>query len=199
VYRVTQPTNDVSVLQLRLPAGVRAKFSAGQFVQIELEDGSRRNYSMANPPQESDSVQLHVRHVPGGRFSEGVLRKLVKGDRLRIELPFGEFTLRETSDNPAILVATGTGFAPIKSIVEDTIKRKLNRTLFLYWGARREEDLYLSSLARKWHDTVTSCSCRSCRSPAMTGKVDAVWCTAQCSMISLYSTVTKCTPAAIRQ
>lgn len=150
VYRVTQPAADVSVLQLRLPAGVRAKFRAGQFLQVELDDGSRRNYSMANPPHESDSVQLHVRHVPGGRFSEGVLRGLDKGHTLRVELPFGEFSLQETSAKPAILIATGTGFAPVKSIVEDAIKRKLERPLFLYWGARRLEDLYLFDLAGKW-------------------------------------------------
>ncbi|MHB9834639.1 2Fe-2S iron-sulfur cluster-binding protein [Paraburkholderia terrae] len=153
VYRITQPAADVSILQLRLPAGVRAKFGAGQYLQIELEDGTRRNYSMANAPHESDSVQLHVRHVPGGRFSEGVLGRIAKGDRLRIELPFGEFTLREGSDRPAVLLATGTGFAPVKSIVEDAIKRRLERPLHLYWGARRAEDLYLPALAQKWHDS----------------------------------------------
>lgn len=153
VYRITQPADDVSILQLRLPVGVRAKFNAGQYLQIELEDGTRRNYSMANAPHENDSVQLHVRHVPGGRFSEGMLSRIAKGDRLRIELPFGEFTLREGSDRPVVLLATGTGFAPVKSIVEDAIKRKLNRQLYLYWGARRTEDLYLATLAQKWQDS----------------------------------------------
>jgi len=153
VYRVTQPASDVSVLQLRLPTGVRARFSAGQYLQIELEDGTRRNYSMANPPHESDNVQLHVRHVPGGKFSEGVLRGIDKGHKLRIELPFGEFTLRADSAKPAILLATGTGFAPLKSIVEDAIKRKLARPLYLYWGARGAADLYLAGLAQKWHDS----------------------------------------------
>jgi CDP-4-dehydro-6-deoxyglucose reductase, E3 len=151
VYRVTQPAADVSVLHLRLPAGVRVKFRAGQYLQIELEDGSRRNYSMANPPHENDSVQLHVRHVPGGKFSEGVLGELGKGQKLRIELPFGEFCLQDESTKPVVLLATGTGFAPLKSIVEDGIKRGLNRPLHLYWGARRLEDLYLVELARKWH------------------------------------------------
>ncbi|AIO30256.1 2Fe-2S iron-sulfur cluster binding domain protein [Burkholderia cenocepacia] len=153
VYRITQPAADVSIVQLRLPTGVRVKFGAGQYLQIELEDGTRRNYSMANAPHESDGVQLHVRHVPGGRFSEGVLGRLAKGDRLRVELPFGEFMLRDGSDRPAVLLATGTGFAPVKSIVEDAIKRRLERPLHLYWGARRAEDLYLASLAQKWHDS----------------------------------------------
>lgn len=153
VYRIVQPTPDVSIVQLRLAAGMRAKFAAGQYLQVELEDGTRRNYSMANPPHENDGVQLHVRHVPGGRFSEGVLGRLAKGDTLRIELPFGEFTLRADSDRPAVLLATGTGFAPVKSIVEDAIRRKLARPLHLYWGARRADDLYLASLAQKWHDS----------------------------------------------
>jgi CDP-4-dehydro-6-deoxyglucose reductase, E3 len=150
VYRLTQAAADVSILHLRMPAGVRAKFRAGQYLQIELEDGSRRNYSMANPPHENDSVQLHVRHVPGGKFSEGMLSGLEKGQKLRVELPFGEFSLQDESNKPAILVATGTGFAPLKSIVEDAIKHKLERPLHLYWGARRLEDLYLAELARKW-------------------------------------------------
>jgi CDP-4-dehydro-6-deoxyglucose reductase len=151
VYRLTQAAADVSILHLRMPVGVRAKFRAGQYLQIELEDGSRRNYSMANPPHENDSVQLHVRHVPGGKFSEGMLRGLEKGQKLRVELPFGEFSLQDDSTQPAILIATGTGFAPIKSIVEDAIKRKLDRRFFLYWGARKLEDLYLAELAQKWH------------------------------------------------
>jgi CDP-4-dehydro-6-deoxyglucose reductase, E3 len=97
-------------------------------------------------------VQLHVRHVPGGRFSEGVLGRLTKGDKLRVELPFGEFMLREGSSKPAVLLSTGTGFAPVKSIVEDAIKRKIERPLHLYWGARRANDLYLAALAQEWHD-----------------------------------------------
>lgn len=153
VYRVTAAADDVSIVHLRFPTGVRAKFRAGQYLQIELEDGTRRNYSMANPPHESDGVQLHVRHVPGGRFSQQVLAGLQKGDKLRVELPFGEFALREDSNKPAILLATGTGFAPVKSIVEDAIKRKVERPLYLYWGARRAEDLYLRALAQKWHDS----------------------------------------------
>lgn len=150
VYRITRPTTDVSVLQLRLPAGVRAKFRAGQYLQVEMEGGERRNYSMANAPHENDGVLLHVRHVPGGRFSEGVLKGLEKGHKLRVELPFGEFSLQEDSSKPVILLATGTGFAPIKSIIEDAIKRKTGRRFVLYWGARRHGDMYMAELAAKW-------------------------------------------------
>ncbi|MFC3678345.1 2Fe-2S iron-sulfur cluster-binding protein [Ferrovibrio xuzhouensis] len=151
VYRMTRPTPDVAVIQLRYPAGNRMKFKAGQYLQVELADGSRRSFSMANPPQESDGVQLHIRHVPGGVFSEGVLAALQAGDKLTIELPFGDFFLRDASaDTPVILLATGTGFAPIKSIVEDAIKRGLKRPMRLYWGARRTADLYMPELPQKW-------------------------------------------------
>jgi CDP-4-dehydro-6-deoxyglucose reductase len=152
VFRITQAAPDVTVLQLRLPTGVRAKFRAGQYLQIHLDDETVRNYSMANPPHQSDGVHLHVRHVPGGRFSDGVLKELAVGKKLRIELPYGEFFFRDESQKPVILVATGTGFAPVKSIVEDAIKRKLARPLKLYWGARGKQDLYLADLAQKWHE-----------------------------------------------
>jgi CDP-4-dehydro-6-deoxyglucose reductase/3-phenylpropionate/trans-cinnamate dioxygenase ferredoxin reductase subunit len=150
VYRITRPSEDVAVVQLRFPTGQRAKFRAGQYLRVLMPDGDSRNYSMANPPHESDGVQLHIRHVPGGRFSEGVLARLAAGDKLQVELPYGEFSLSERPETPAILLATGTGFAPIKSIVEDQIKRGGTRSLALYWGARRREDLYLASLAQKW-------------------------------------------------
>ncbi|MFM0326815.1 FAD-binding oxidoreductase [Caballeronia glebae] len=152
VFRITQAAPDVTLLQLRLPIGVRAKFRAGQYLQVHLDDETVRNYSMANPPHQSDGVHLHVRHVPGGRFSDDALKELAVGAKLRIELPYGEFFFRDESEKPVILVATGTGFAPVKSIVEDAIKRKLARPMKLYWGARRKQDLYLADLARKWHD-----------------------------------------------
>nr|WP_284508056.1 FAD-binding oxidoreductase [Caballeronia sp. GAOx1] len=152
VFRIMQPTPDVTVLQLRLPIGVRAKFRAGQYLQVHLDENTVRNYSMANPPHQNDSVHLHVRHVPGGRFSDGVLKELGVGSKVRIELPYGEFFFRDESTKPVILVATGTGFAPVKSIIEDALKRKLARPLKLYWGARSERDLYFLDLARKWQD-----------------------------------------------
>ncbi|MGY6126760.1 FAD-binding oxidoreductase (plasmid) [Paraburkholderia strydomiana] len=152
VFRKTEVSADVTVLQLRLPTGVRAKFRAGQYLQIHLDDGTVRNYSMANPPHQSDSVHLHVRRVPGGRFSDGVLKELAIGGKLRIELPYGEFFFRENSEKPVIFVATGTGFAPVKSIVEDAIRRQLGRPLKLYWGTRHRRDLYLADLAEKWQE-----------------------------------------------
>ena len=150
VYRISRPADDVVILQLRFPAGIRAKFKAGQYLRITMPDGDTRNFSMANPPHESDGAQLHIRHVPGGRFSEGVLVGLRQGDKLEVELPFGDFYLRADAEKPIICVATGTGFAPLKSMIEDLIKRESKRPVHLYWGGRRRRDLYLADLAAKW-------------------------------------------------
>jgi NAD(P)H-flavin reductase/ferredoxin len=155
VYRMTRPVDDVAILQLRFPAGVRARFKAGQYLRIAMPDGDTRNFSMANPPHQSDGAQLHIRRVPGGRFSEGVLATLRPGDRLEVELPYGDFYLRTGSDRPIVCLATGTGFAPLKSMIEDLIKRGNKRPVRLYWGGRRRQDLYLAELAAKWATRVT--------------------------------------------
>jgi len=140
---------DVSVLRMRLPMGQRAKFQAGQYLQMRMEDGSTRSYSMANPPQESDSVTLHVRHVPGGFFSARVAQ-LKAGDLLKIELPFGNVALEEDDTRPIVFVAGGTGFAPVKSLLDDMMKRRIGRPITLIWGARDPSGLYLLTAVDKW-------------------------------------------------
>jgi NAD(P)H-flavin reductase/ferredoxin len=150
VYRVSKPADDVVTLMLRFPAGIRARFKAGQYLRVMMPDGDTRNFSMANAPRESDGVHLHIRRIPGGQFSEGVLARLAKGDKLSIEIPYGEFYLRTGSDKPIVCLATGTGFAPIKSIIEDLIARGNTRQVRLYWGGRRRQDIYLQHLTDKW-------------------------------------------------
>jgi NAD(P)H-flavin reductase/ferredoxin len=149
VLRVTEAADDVRIVQLRFPPGVRAKFKAGQYLDVILEDGERRSFSMANTPQQSDVAVLHVRVMKGGRFSEQVLPALAAGSIVRIEIPSGDFWLRDSA-KPAVFVASGTGFAPVKSILEDAFRKKEAREMVLYWGARREKDLYLADLPRKW-------------------------------------------------
>jgi CDP-4-dehydro-6-deoxyglucose reductase/terephthalate 1,2-dioxygenase reductase component len=140
---------DVSLLKLRLPIGQRAKFKAGQYLQILLDDGSTRSYSFANPPQESDGVTLHIRHVAGGRFSAQVAQ-LAPGDTLQIELPFGHVALGEDETRPLVFVAGGTGFAPVKSILDDLLKRRARRPVTLIWGARDAAGLYLLPAVARW-------------------------------------------------
>jgi 2Fe-2S type ferredoxin len=150
VYKVSRVSADVSVLQLRFPAGTRVKFKAGQYLQVLLADGARRSYSMANPPHQSDGALLHIRHVPGGRFSQYLESGIAAGDPITLEMPFGDFYLRD-SDKPLVFVASGTGFAPVKSILEDLFKKgKPTRAITLYWGGRKAEDLYQSELPAKW-------------------------------------------------
>jgi CDP-4-dehydro-6-deoxyglucose reductase/3-phenylpropionate/trans-cinnamate dioxygenase ferredoxin reductase subunit len=147
---MTRAAPDVTVLQLRFPAGAKAKFKAGQYLSLKLDDGTVRHFSMANAPHQNDGAELHIRHIPGGKFSQHLADGLAEGDQIEVSIPYGDFYLREEHDTPILLLASGTGFAPIKSIVEDAIKRKLNRSMVLYWGARRPEDLYRMELPRKW-------------------------------------------------
>ncbi len=150
VHRLTRAADDVSIISLRFPAGTRVKFRAGQYLEVLLEDDHRRCFSMANPPHQNDGAELHVRHVAGGLFTEQVLPSLAAGSRLRVELPFGGFHLNEDNRCAAILVASGTGFAPMKSILEAAFRAKSPRRFVLYWGARRRKDLYLYDLPAKW-------------------------------------------------
>jgi CDP-4-dehydro-6-deoxyglucose reductase len=158
VYRVRQPAPRVTLVELRFPIGRRAPFRAGQYMNVFLPDGDTRPYSLANSPEHNDAAELHVRTEPGGRFSERIAAWLRPGDTLEVETPFGEVFAPEPADDPGspaggrplILLATGTGFAPMKSIVLDRVYRRLTRPVHLYWGARKEEELYLADLARHW-------------------------------------------------
>jgi NAD(P)H-flavin reductase/ferredoxin len=142
VHRLWRPADDVTVLKLRFANGVRARFRAGQYLKVMLEDGDSRNYSLANPPHANDGAEIHVRHVPGGRFSQAVAR-LEPGAALKVELAYGECGLDAASDRPLILAVTGTGIAPAKSMVEDLVRRGARRPAHLYWGGRTAADLYM--------------------------------------------------------
>ncbi|MBI4292322.1 MAG: CDP-6-deoxy-delta-3,4-glucoseen reductase [Betaproteobacteria bacterium] len=149
VQAIERPTDDVAIVYLKLPATERLQFLPGQYLDILLKDGQRRGFSMANTPAE-EALELHVRRVPGGAFTEHVFSKLKVRDILRIEGPHGTFFLREDSSKPIVFVAGGTGFAPIKSIIEDAFTKGIARSMTLYWGARRPRDLYRSELPIQW-------------------------------------------------
>ncbi|MES2051477.1 MAG: FAD-binding oxidoreductase [Pseudomonadota bacterium] len=149
VFRNTLAAPDVSVLQLRLPAGQRARFKAGQYLQVLLPDGSRRSYSMANPPHESEMIQLHIRHVQGGQFTQ-IVPGLKGGDVLQVELPFGSFELAEASTAPMLCVVGGTGFAPVKSLLDDMAKKGIARHVTLIWGGRDAASIYQRASVDRW-------------------------------------------------
>ncbi len=150
VQRMERLADDVIVLELKLPANERLQFLPGQYLEFLLRDGSRRSFSMANSPEEDELIQLHVRHVPGGQFTDHVFGKMKERDILRFEAPHGTFFLREESDKPIVFVASGTGFAPIKAILEHAFRKEIARPMTLYWGGRRPKDLYLNELPVKW-------------------------------------------------
>jgi CDP-4-dehydro-6-deoxyglucose reductase, E3 len=145
VTKMERPAPDVAVLNLQLPANDALRYQAGQYVEFILQGNLRRSYSMANSPlvqTEKPSIELHIRHLPGGVFTDAVFSTMKEKDILRIEGPFGTFFLREDSAKPIVLVASGTGFAPIKAIIEQMQIKGLQRPAVLYWGCRSKADLY---------------------------------------------------------
>lgn len=150
VARKALLSHDVMALFLELPQGRRFEFLAGQYVDILLPDGRRRSFSLANPPGGDDSLlELHLRHVPHGQFTDYVFNQMPERALLRIEGPLGNFYLRE-SDRPAIFMGGGTGFAPLKGMLEHAFVRRLSRPLHLFCGVRSRRDLYMHELARGW-------------------------------------------------
>ena len=149
VDSIERLSDEVIRLMVSLSGGRRIGFTAGQYVNIVLEDGQRRAFSFANPPHDNARMELHVRLIPGGRFTTHVFTAMQFGDALDFEGPLGAFTLRE-STRPILFVAGATGFAPIKSIVEDAFHRGIQRPMRLYWGVRQRKDLYMPDLAERW-------------------------------------------------
>ncbi|WP_101047836.1 CDP-6-deoxy-delta-3,4-glucoseen reductase [Macromonas nakdongensis] len=145
VTSLEKVSHDVIVLKLQLPASDTFQYHAGQYVEFLLRDGARRSYSMATAPHrqaEGPSMELHIRHMPGGKFTDHVFGAMKEKEIQRIEGPFGSFYLREDSDKPIVLLASGTGFAPIKALIEHMQHRGITRPATLYWGGRRPADLY---------------------------------------------------------
>lgn len=151
-------SDDVMVVKLQLPSSEPFKFYAGQYLEFIMRDGRRRSYSMANPPNEQNLVELHIRHMPGGAFTDHVFgageTHMKEREILRAEAPLGSFFLREDSDKPIVMLASGTGFAPIKAIVEHMQQQGIQREVRLYWGGRRPKDLYMMALAQEWAETM---------------------------------------------
>ncbi len=134
---------DVIAMTLQLPANEKLAYRAGQYIEFILKDGQRRSYSLANAPHIDAPLTLHIRHLPGGLFTDQVFGTLKARDIVRIEGPQGTFFMREDSDKPMLLLASGTGFAPLKAIVEHALHGQSQRPMVLYWGGRRPPDLYM--------------------------------------------------------
>jgi CDP-4-dehydro-6-deoxyglucose reductase len=150
VISMARPAPDVMILMMQLPANDPLRYQAGQYIEFILRDGARRSYSMANAPHtltDKPAIELHLRHMPGGKVTEHVFNAMKEKEILRIEGPYGSFFLREDSEKPIVLLASGTGFAPIKAIIEHMRYRGDARDAVLYWGCRSRADLYMHDWA----------------------------------------------------
>ena len=152
VASMVRAAPDVVVLTMQLPANDPLRYRAGQYVEFILRDGARRSYSMANAPHtvsDKPFIELHVRHMPGGLFTDHVFGAMKDKEILRMEGPYGSFFLREDSEKPIVLLASGTGFSPIKAIIQHMQAKDIRRPAVLYWGCRSRVDLYLHEWAEQ--------------------------------------------------
>ena len=138
-------------LRLKLPAAQRLQFLAGQYVEVLLKGGKKRAFSIASCPSLEDEIELHIRHVDGGDFTGHVFDQLQEKDILRLQGPQGNFFVRnDEPDRPLVMVGGGTGFAPLKSMIENLLEHDDRREIHLYWGARTTAELYLDELPTRW-------------------------------------------------
>jgi len=149
IEKMEKLAEDVMALWLKLPSNERLQFLPGQYIDFLLKDGKRRSFSLANAPEEDALLELHIRHVPGGQFTEHVFGAMKVKDIMRISGPYGSFFLRD-SDKPAIFVAGGTGFAPIKSLLAHAFHHEVDRQFVLYWGAKNLAGLYQPGVPGDW-------------------------------------------------
>ena len=150
-------THDIMKLELKLPETERLQFLAGQYIEFLLRDGKRRAFSMANAPHDDALIELHIRHVPDGQFGDYVFDGMKVKELLRLQGPLGSYYLREESDRPIILMGGGTGFAPLKSMLEHAFHIGMDRQIHLFCGVRARRDLYMDDLVRGWlqqHDNL---------------------------------------------
>ncbi len=157
VESIQKKANDIAIIQLKLPSSEMFNFLPGQYIDILLKDGKRRSYSMANTPNKENIIELHIRHTPGGAFTDALfgdgtpsINAVKVKDILRLEGPLGTFFLRENSTKPIIFLASGTGFAPIKSVIEGALEKGIKREMNLFWGVRKSSELYMNDLALDW-------------------------------------------------
>ncbi len=150
VHKMEKLADDVMVIYLKLPASERLQFLAGQYVDILQKSGKPRSFSLANAPHDDELLELHVRNIAGGVFTHHVFSEMKERDIMRIKGPLGTFFLREDTDKPIIFVASGTGFAPIKAIIQHALHVGIKRPMHFYWGARKLADLYMLDKAKEW-------------------------------------------------
>jgi CDP-4-dehydro-6-deoxyglucose reductase, E3 len=201
VERMEKLADDVMALWLKLPSNERLQFLPGQYIDFLLKDGKQRSFSLANAPDEDALLELHIRRVPGGSFTEHVFSTMKAKDIMRIHGPLGSFFLRE-SDKPIIFLAGGTGFAPIKSILAHAFQHGIDRQMVLYWGVKTRADLYMGALAAEWqaaHANLSFIPVLSEPTPADAWPAAPAGCTRRCWPISPTCPAIRSMPAARRR
>jgi CDP-4-dehydro-6-deoxyglucose reductase len=149
VTKIEHLNGDVAKVVLKIPSSESMQYLAGQYIDLIHPDFEPRAFSIANAPHNTGVIELHVRLISGGKFTNFVFNELKEKSLLKIEGPKGSFYLRESSDKPMIMVAGGTGFGPVKAMVEHALESGSQRKIHIYWGARSEQDLYMS-LPSEW-------------------------------------------------
>ena len=150
VEQKQQLSHDVISLKLKLAGDDRLQYHAGQYVEFILQDGKRRAFSIANAPHDDELIELHIRHVPGGKFTDFLFDNMEEKTMLRIEGPLGNFFIREDSSRPIIMMGGGTGFGPLKAMIEHANYIGLNRSIHLFMGVRALRDLYMQDMVNSW-------------------------------------------------
>lgn len=150
VTRMEHYTDEIMGLSLKLAAGQTFKFRAGQYIDILLKGGAHRSFSLANAPHEDECLQLQIRHVPGGRFTSHVFTEMAERDLLRFNGPLGTFFVRKEDAAPIVMVAGGTGIAPIRGMLADLFEQGDTHEIHLYWAMRKMDDFYLDDVFRAW-------------------------------------------------
>jgi len=150
VAKLEQLSHDVMRVYLKLPENIRLQFFAGQYLDFIQENGEHRSFSITNAPHDDEFIELHIRHIDGGEYTQYIFDRLKVNEILRIEAPLGNFTLQESSPRPVILMGGGTGFAPLKGILEHAFHIGLEKPMHLFWGVRSLRDLYMPDLPVEW-------------------------------------------------
>jgi CDP-4-dehydro-6-deoxyglucose reductase, E3 len=139
-----EPLNDdVIKATFRLPPSSNFKYIPGQYINLKYGNISR-SYSIANAPRKDLKIELQIKKVERGLMSDYFFYKACQNDLLRMEGPFGTFSFRDNNSKNIIFIATGTGIAPIKAIIENFHKNKIKKNIYVLWGARNHKDFYLN-------------------------------------------------------
>jgi CDP-4-dehydro-6-deoxyglucose reductase len=157
IDHIDRQTSDVLVVQMvpMVTGECFCEFVPGQYVEIWIPGSAylSRAYSIANRPRNDGGIELHIHRVKGGRLSDWAFTQMKEGDRVLARGPLGHFTVRSAVDRPLLFIAGGTGFAPIKALIEQQLKLAPLREMQLFWGLRDLHDCYACDLLVAWAET----------------------------------------------